>query len=74
MHAIHPQFPRMLAALIAAFLLMLVALAAAPQLDDVDFGTPAANPPPAETAAERPTWATDPLASPLERLKTPPPR
>jgi hypothetical protein len=54
---------------------MLIAMAVPPQLGDIDVGGSSASPPPAQTApAERPAWATDPLASPLEDLKAPPPR
>lgn len=73
MHAIHPQSPRMLAALVAAFVLMLIAMALPSQLGDIDVGSPTASPPAAEAApAERPAWASNPLASPIDRLKTPP--
>ena len=67
---------QVLAAALAALALMLLAmLAAAPDLATLDLslgsGAGAAEAAPAgevERPAERPAWAADPLASPLDRL------
>jgi len=79
MHAPLPTLPHhpLIAGLVALLAGLLVLLAAAPDLGTLDFslgggGAPTAEPAipanPQVTAPPEPTWATDPLAPPLEGL------
>ena len=76
MHALpsHPKHPLVLGALVLVLALLVMA-AAEPDLSTLDFslgGPDAAGPAPAGaepgSGATAPTWATDPLAAPVELL------
>ena len=81
MHALpsHPRNP-LVAGVVALLLALVVMLAAAPELGTLDLSIgggggsaadtyvpPAADP--VATEAPAPTWTTDPLAPPVERLR-----
>jgi hypothetical protein len=68
MHAIHPD-PRVVLAALVALLLVLVALATAPTLSDVELGGGAQAVAPSEPPAVKgpvppPAWASDPFLPP----------